>query len=141
MEHLLGILRDNKHFSKGQQQAVNSAVMRWPPFPGGLRLPSEGINTMFKHAQQQGALAKVMPPALLALPDHPWARVLASVFCGELAMSRVPTPAGLQWNVAKAAHACCGVQVIDNQTAFISVSSELLICFPCNLQSTWSLWL
>ena len=91
VEHLLGILKDDKHFSKGQQQAVNSAVMRCPPFPGGLRLPSEGINTLFKHAQQQGALAKVMPAALLALPDHPLARALASVFCGEPDMPRVPT--------------------------------------------------
>ena len=73
--------------------------MRCPPFPGGLRLSSEGINTLFKHAQQQGTLAKVMPPALLALPDHPLARALASVFCCEHlpAMPILPAPAGLLW--------------------------------------------
>ena len=79
VDHLIKIIKDQ--MMDKQQKAVNDVVMSSPPF-AGLRLPSEGIFTSFKFAEQQGALLKVLPPALLALPEVPLARRLASVMCG-----------------------------------------------------------
>ena len=80
VEHLISIIKTkmtNRH-----QKAVNDTAMSSTPF-AGLRLPSDGIFTSFKFAEQLVALLKDLPPALLTLPALPLAKVLASVMCGE----------------------------------------------------------
>ena len=79
IQHPLKLTRDS--WTDVPLRAVNSAVMRCPAFHG-LRLPSEGLLTSWKFGQQQGALMKVLPPNLLALPGDPKAKDLATVMCG-----------------------------------------------------------
>ena len=55
------------------QRAVNDEMTSSPP--------SDGIFTKFTIAELQDILLKVMPPALLALPEVLLAKHLASVMC------------------------------------------------------------
>ena len=80
-EHLIGIATSK--LTPSQLKLVNNATLACPAFPG-VRLPSEGLLTSWQFAQQLGALIKLLPPALLAIPDEPLAKALASVICVEV---------------------------------------------------------
>lgn len=80
-EHLINIATNC--LTPSQLKLVNNATLACPPFPG-VRLPSEGLLTTWQFAQQQGTLIKVLPPALLAIPEVPLAKALGSVICGEV---------------------------------------------------------
>lgn len=84
-EHLIGVAM--QELNKPALKKVNKAIMDCPPF-SGLRLPSQGLEKSKSFAQQQAAVFKVMPIALLAAGDTEWARPLARVMSGESASTK-----------------------------------------------------